>query len=92
MSEAHYHNYDLSRWPEAKCVICGDIGMYPPIERVPIEDGREGYRPLHPSSGPAFWCQVCGAHFMTEKWARDHMASVAALNETHVIIQLRYES
>lgn len=94
MTEIHQHNYDLTNWPEGRCT-CGDIGMYPPVEPV----GYHGYgndkamfASLPAESGPTYWCQVCGVHFMTARWAYDHYKSTAELGEVHIIVQLRQDA
>lgn len=85
--DQHQHTYDLANWPEGKCV-CGDLGMYPPIEQVGSNAaGQTMFAPLPAERGPMFWCQVCGAHFMTAKWAYDHYKNTAP--KVHIIVQLR---
>lgn len=65
--------------------------MYPPVEQVGSDaSGKTLWASLPPESGPAFWCQVCGSHFMTQRWAYDHYKSMAP--EVHVIVQLKQES
>lgn len=91
MTEIHQHNYDLTNWPEGRCA-CGDIGMYPPVEQVSSEKSefRAMFASLPAGSGPTYWCQVCGAHFMTARWAYDHYKMAAP--ETHIIVQLRQDA
>lgn len=92
MTELHTHKYDLTTWPEGRCA-CGDLGMYPPIENV----GNNMWATIPPERGPAFWCQTCGAHFMTQRWAYEHYsapAKAAARGELApcnlpVLVQLR---
>lgn len=87
----HFHTYDLANWPEGRCA-CGDLGMYPPIEQAGSDhQGRTLWAPLPVERGPAFWCQVCGSHFMTAKWAYDHYKQTSQSGEVHVIVQLRQE-
>lgn len=92
MTEVHQHSYDLTNWSEGRCA-CGDLGMYPPVEQVSSEksEWRSMWAYLPPERGPAYWCQVCGAHFMSSVWAYDHYKTTAALGEVHVVVQLRQE-